>query len=378
MRGGIAAVLCLSFVAAPGLAADEEAELEELRRAIAERRERVAAYEAEEEGVFAAIQAVEQAARALARAVARAERAAAEAGAEQARLAVERAALEETAAKTRATLARRSVALYKEGGAGPIRLVFSPGSLRDRLGRIQAIQLLLDKDQALLERYAAEQVALEQARVQVALAVVKRDAAQRRLATRQQEFEEERRAKEDLLSRVRRDGARERALLDELEAAALALEAKLADLESEPAARVPGSVAFATLRGALDPPVPGRVLRGFGRIVDEEYRTQTFRRGMDFEVDPDEDVYAVADGSVRFADWFSGYGRMVIVDHGDGWFTVSGHLESFAVEVGDRVRAGDPIGSAGETGSLTGPRLYFEIRRGGAAQDPADWLARLW
>lgn len=370
-------VALLALAALPAAATDEEAELEELRSAIAERRERVAAYEGQEEGLFAAIESVEKAARALAREVARAERAAAEAEREERRLVQEEADLEARAARTRAALARRSVALYKAGGSGPVRLIFSPGSLRDRLGRIQALQLLLDHDRALVERHTAEQAAQAEARIRVGEAISKRDAARARLARRQRELEAERRGKEDLLSDVRRDRARERALLNELEAAALALQEKLVDLESRSAV-APGGVAFASRRGALDPPVPGRVLRRFGRIVDAEYRTETFRKGMDFEVTPGEGVYAVGDGVVRYAGWFSGYGRMVILDHGEGWFTVSGHLETLAVEVGQRVRSGDAIGSAGETGSLTGPRLYFEIRQGGAAQDPADWLARIW
>ena len=78
--------------------------------------------------------------------------------------------------------------------------------------------------------------------------------------------------------------------------------------------------------------------------------------------------------SLRFAGWFAGYGRMVILDHGDGFFTVSGHLDEIGVELGQLLAAGDPLGSAGETGSLTGARLYFEIRRGAEALDPAEWL----
>jgi septal ring factor EnvC (AmiA/AmiB activator) len=65
---------------------------------------------------------------------------------------------------------------------------------------------------------------------------------------------------------------------------------------------------------------------------------------------------------------------MVILDHGDGYFSVSGHLDEIGVEVGEMLAGGDAIGRAGETGSLTGPRLYFEIRRGAAALDPAGWL----
>ena len=77
---------------------------------------------------------------------------------------------------------------------------------------------------------------------------------------------------------------------------------------------------------------------------------------------------------VRFAGWFRGYGKIVIVDHGDTFFTVFGHLGEIGVAVGDPVRRGDRLGSAGDTGSLAGPRLYFEIRRGGQALDPAPWL----
>ena len=111
--------------------------------------------------------------------------------------------------------------------------------------------------------------------------------------------------------------------------------------------------------------------------MDEEFRTQTFRKGVDFGVEVGEPVYAVAPGEVRLAGWFRGYGNLAIVDHGDAYFTVSGHLDEIRVEVGDRVEAGDQIATAGETGSLSGPRLYFEIRRGGEALDPTEWLQLL-
>jgi septal ring factor EnvC (AmiA/AmiB activator) len=82
----------------------------------------------------------------------------------------------------------------------------------------------------------------------------------------------------------------------------------------------------------------------------------------------------VAAGRVRFAGWFHGYGRMVILDHGGGYFSVSGHLDQVSVENGQLVPAGAVLGTVGETGSLAGPRLYFEIRKGGDALDPREWL----
>ncbi len=84
---------------------------------------------------------------------------------------------------------------------------------------------------------------------------------------------------------------------------------------------------------------------------------------------------SVSIGEVRFAGWFRGYGKIVILDHGDQYFTVSGHLSEIFVEVGDVVDEKTTIGSVGETGSLSGPNLYFEIRRGSEPLNPGDWLA---
>jgi septal ring factor EnvC (AmiA/AmiB activator) len=108
--------------------------------------------------------------------------------------------------------------------------------------------------------------------------------------------------------------------------------------------------------------------------VDSEYQTEIFRKGARFAARGGESVRSVARGEVRFAGWFRGYGQIVIVDHGDGYFTVSGHLSEIFVSVGDVLGEGDTLGTVGETGSLTGPALYFEIRAGGEPLDPAEWL----
>lgn len=369
-----AALACALAAAAPPPARAQDDDLARLRRAIAERRERVARFEREEAGLFDAIEAADAAARALAAALVRAER---EAGGAEAEASAREAELGEVKARlahTRELIARRAVALYKAGELGPVAVVFSAGSLRDRIARIQALQLLLDHDQKLLARFTIERNDLARARVAAERAGVHRSEAQAALLARRAEAEEERRARRALLEDVRRDRARERALLNELESAARELEAKLEGLARTPSGPRPGATPFASLAGTLAPPVAGRVLRGFGRVLDAEYRTQTFRKGIDFAVERGEPVYAVAAAEVRFAGWFAGYGRMVILDHGDGFFTVSGHLEEIGVEVGEVLASGDPIGRAGETGSLTGPRLYFEIRRGAEALDPAGWL----
>jgi len=380
-RARAARCLAPAFLAALSAAAVEAQgpapELEALRQAIEERRMHVAAYEREEQGIFDAIDAVDSAARALTREVTRASLAAREAAVKLAALERKRSSLEAEVARTEKQLRTRSVALYKAGEAGPLALVFSPGTLRDRLTRIRLLQRLFDQDGALLERARRERAALEAARVSAKAAAQARDAARATLRARRGELESERREKRELLAQVRRDGARERALLNELEAAARALESKLAEISATPGPApppTPEALSFRAQRGHLRPPVPGALLRGFGKLIDAEYRTETFQKGVDFAVALGEPVYAIAAGEVRFADWFRGYGRMLILDHGDGFFTVAGHLDVLEVTLGQRVAAGDRVGTAGETGSLSGPRLYFEIRHGADAVDPAEWL----
>jgi septal ring factor EnvC (AmiA/AmiB activator) len=112
----------------------------------------------------------------------------------------------------------------------------------------------------------------------------------------------------------------------------------------------------------------------FGRQVDPEFGTQTLRNGVEIDAPAGAQVVAVADGRVLFAGWFRGYGQMVIVDHGADDLTVLGYLDALSVKKGDMVRAGQEIGTVGETGSLSGAGLYFEIRAGGKPVDPQIWL----
>ena len=77
-----------------------------------------------------------------------------------------------------------------------------------------------------------------------------------------------------------------------------------------------------------------------------------------------------------FADWLRGYGRVVILDHGGQYHTLCAHLASVAVAVDDHVETGTKLGTVGDTGSMRGTVLYFEVRHHGLPEDPAAWLRR--
>ncbi|MCC6160553.1 MAG: peptidoglycan DD-metalloendopeptidase family protein [Deltaproteobacteria bacterium] len=131
---------------------------------------------------------------------------------------------------------------------------------------------------------------------------------------------------------------------------------------------------FATLRGYLKRPVAGPVVRGFGPIRNEALGTVTRSNGIDILASEGTPVIAAADGSVRYAGEFLGYGRVVIIDHGDRYHTMYGHLDRVLCEKGQVVRGGAAIGTVGATGSLSGPQLHFEIRYKGVAVDPMPWF----
>lgn len=125
--------------------------------------------------------------------------------------------------------------------------------------------------------------------------------------------------------------------------------------------QLPADTPFAQRRGTLPWPLHGK--------------TRKYGDGMHIRAKRGAVVHAVAHGRVAFADWMRGYGLLVIIDHGDGWMTLYGNNESVQAGVGDWVRAGQPIATAGaSTGDNAG--IYFGLRHDGKAVNPLPWLAK--
>jgi len=375
-RGGGAAwlgILAGVLIAAPA-AANRDADLERLRDAIEERRERVADYEREERGLLAALDAIERTAEILAREVVHTRKRAEETRRDLRRAEREAEGLAERLAATERAMSRRAVALYRAGELGAMPVLFSSADMRDFLSRIQSLRRLLTHDADLLARHRAESRALETSRERAALAAERSRAAQQAAAERADQLEGERGRKRVIVRELRNSRALERAALAEFETAERALEETVASFPAAPARAAARGPSFESLRGRLATPVDAAIARDFGRVVDERFLTETFRKGVEFEVPIGTPVRAVAPGQVRLAGRFRGYGNLVILDHGGQYFTVYAHLSRIEVGAGEEVGAGDAVGLAGESGSLSGPRLYFEVRRGGTPLDPREWL----
>ena len=112
---------------------------------------------------------------------------------------------------------------------------------------------------------------------------------------------------------------------------------------------------------------------GYGRRVDPVYGTVKMHEGMDFACDIGTPVYATGNGTVTAAQWNSGYGNMIEIDHGYGYTTRYAHLSRIDVNPGQSVTRGDLIGASGNTGKSTGPHVHYEVRLRGVAQNPVNY-----
>ncbi|TMQ69798.1 MAG: M23 family metallopeptidase [Candidatus Eisenbacteria bacterium] len=167
----------------------------------------------------------------------------------------------------------------------------------------------------------------------------------------------------------------------ELERSARALQSLLVRLEQKRrnetsrGAPEPYSGDFAKGQGSLDWPVRGTLVGRFGPETHPRFGTTINNNGVDIAATIGTPVRAVAKARVEYtSEDYASYGPIVILNHGDGYFTLYAHLSEILVTVGQEIPAGQIIGRVGDTGSLKGPELHFEVRKGGTALNPEDWL----
>ena len=289
-------------------------------------------------------------------------------------------------------LGRRLRALYKlqaQGGVLPI--VLSGDDPVAQAVQLRHLTTLATVDARRIREYRVTSEVLADRKSWVEargreLASLRSEAEQERA-----EFDQEAAKRRALLARVKDERVYHDRMVGELSEATRRLEAFIHDLQEKqrravakvpppgrPARPAPGDTAsgtgFAALRGRLSWPADGRVVAEYGPQVNPRFGTKTFRNGIDIEATEGSNIAAVFPGQVVYTGWFRGYGNLIIVDHGGEYYTIYAHAADIRVTEGDEVKQGQIIGTVGDTGSLQGPRLYFEVRHEGKPQDPTQWL----
>jgi murein hydrolase activator len=277
-----------------------------------------------------------------------------------------------TLAEIERGLDARLVALYKWEASGGQTALVASSDFMTLTRRREGLARILAEDRELFARVASARAEYQASKQRSETLLKEVGEARAEASGREQKARERLIQRRNLVAALRTRAAREEKAARELRAAAAHLEETLRSMPSSPAPIHGTGLA----RGRTPRPLAGRVRAGFGRQIDKEFKTETLRTGIEIAAPTGTPVTAIAPGRVLFAGWFRGYGQMVILDHGGGDLSVSGYLDEVHVAAGDRVVAGQPIGSVGETGSASGPGLYFEIRHDGKAVDPTLWLAK--
>ena len=269
---------------------------------------------------------------------------------------------------------KRLQALYKDGEIGPLRVLFSADTPTELAQQYQYLTKVLEADQALLAEY---RTALQKQQQELAVLENLRQEKQQLLANQKRQREdadEARRLQSQLLAKVRTDKQQLNRELAELKEKAARLQGLVSRLKQEtPSAAVPGAASFTAGKGKLAWPLNGAVLIGFGTQKDADLGTIYESNGIEIAAAQGSAVRAVADGRVVFADWFKGYGNLLIISHAGGYHTLYAQAARLEKRVGDQVKAGEVIGHSGLSGR---EGIYFEIRYNGSPVDPLDWLQR--
>jgi septal ring factor EnvC (AmiA/AmiB activator) len=276
----------------------------------------------------------------------------------------------------------RLVARYRLGREGYVRFLLGSRSIADLLQRRRLFNTLLQSDLDALGLLRAQAQVAKAARDELADAHAEQDQSVKTEAERRASLHEKVDQQRTLLASVQKEKAVHEQAVRELEEAEKDLTHKLAEIrKSHPTLVAPEvllkAASIRKARGKLPFPVEqGKIEVPFGRAVDPRFGTVTLQTGIDVRAPIGTPVRAVWDGKVAHAGWFKGFGNLLIVDHGDGVFSLMAHLDQLQKALGDTVRAGEEVGTVGETGSLKGPYLYFELRDGQKPLDPERWLTR--
>jgi len=293
-------------------------------------------------------------------------------------------------------LAKRLRAIYKMGDLGYLTPLFAMSSQANVQQQMKYLQRIAENDQRLMK--SAEEGIQAILKEKAALEKHKQEIVQKQKEIKQQNLQiaAQKQQKTELLGKIRKDSHQFALVMGEIEESAKELEEFISDLgtkdkkfhekiiETGKKIIFPANEKevvekyrkhFRANKGKFLWPVQGRIITPFGKVrIDNTY---TLYKGVDIQAKNGTPFYSVFKGTIKYADWFDGYGNLIIVDHGGNFYTLYAHADELSVKSGDPVETRQVIGKVGDTDSIKGSHLYFEIRANGKPENPQTWLAKV-
>lgn len=274
-------------------------------------------------------------------------------------------------------LGRRLEAIYKFGRGQILEVLLTSKTFADLAKRIYYLSIVADHDRDLMTAFEERVETRRVLREYIQGKKERLEALELEVREETGNLELKREERDALVAQLKEKRYYYENLTRQLEEASRNLEAVIADLEvrREEASRYAGT-AFETRMGRLMWPCEGEIIASFGVETHPQFGTIIRNNGIDIKTIPGTKIRAIAPGSVSFAGALSGFGSCIIISHGEGFYSLYGHLESLLVGTGHDVREGDAIGFVGETSTPEGAVLHLEIRHGKKPLDPMEWLLR--
>jgi septal ring factor EnvC (AmiA/AmiB activator) len=276
-----------------------------------------------------------------------------------------------------ASVEKTLVTLYKFGKFNFPQFLLQPENIETLFTESKHLTLLAQYQERVITDYLSNLrelgkagEALEAKKKEIATLI---DAA----AQKKRELEGEEQKNQALVDQIRRSKDVYQKTLDELKTSTEQLQILMKKFINQEFTLPLPFVPLYEKKGKLPWPILGNIITRFGLQTNTRFNTTTLNNGI--EVSPARDrlfISAVHPGKVAFADYFQGYGNLIILDHGMTYYSLYGHCSEFLVAKGDLVRAEQPIAKVGDSGSLNGTCLYFEIRWKTKPLDPLQWLKR--
>lgn len=287
--------------------------------------------------------------------------------------------------KTKSHLGQRVRWYYKLSQLAFWNLIFSAQTFADLTRYMRYFEYLIAHDTNLLRDHRANLASLHTSQVDLSREERKLSNLRSEIENKKLKIERKREKKLALLRDIKSKENLYLAAIQDLEDASKELQKTISAIEKKrrqearwkrlPPRKPTKTKGFVSLKGKLPPPVKGKIVTFYGKEKHPRFNTFIFHNGIRIKAPYGSKFRSVYPGKVIYSDWFKGYGKIIIIDHGDGYYSLSCHASKLFKKVGDAVRQGELLGLVGNSGSLYGSGLYFEIRHGSKSVDPLNWLA---
>lgn len=275
------------------------------------------------------------------------------------------------------TLGERLKAIYKFGRGQVLEVFFTSKTFADLAKRIYYLSVVAAHDRDLMAEFGERVETRRVLKEHIEAKKAKLEGVEAEVTEETRNLELKREERDALVAQLKDKRYYYENLTRQLEEASQNLENMLVELEARrEEARLQAGSAFESRMGKLMWPCQGEVISNFGVETHPRFGTIIRNNGIDIKTVPGTTIRAIAGGTVSFAGALAGFGNCIIISHGEGFYSLYGHLEAMQVAGGYDVGEGEGIGTIGDTSTPEGAVLHLEIRHGKEPLDPAEWLLK--